>query len=163
MKFTSRSVNKSFIWDITDERNRGLIFGKKLKINTIGLKFSNQVTTKKKKKENEANEMCLCLCAWMVDRIYSKISTINGRFMCNIYFLLISKNNGTIKFYLWRQDKFYTLLSTRDLFWFARTPLGTNSFSSTYLLPEPCVRHNWSWTIGQLCPSGSWLRDGYTI
>lgn len=46
----SRSVNKSFIWDVTDERNRGLnFFGKKLKINTIGLKILQPSDYQKKK------------------------------------------------------------------------------------------------------------------
>lgn len=49
----------------------------------------------------------MCISVYMIDGINSKILTIDGGFMGNISFL-IYKNNGTIKFYVWRQDKFCT-------------------------------------------------------
>ena len=70
MKFMSRSINKSFIWDITDERNRGLnFFGKKLKINTIGLKFSNQVTIKKTRKMKPMKCVYVYVHEWLIGYI----------------------------------------------------------------------------------------------
>ena len=66
----SRSINKSFIWDITDERNRGLnFFGKKLKINTIGLKFSNQVTIKKTRKMKPMKCVYVYVHEWLIGYI----------------------------------------------------------------------------------------------